>query len=166
MLTSDGLSREQFLRLWREEMWHSTNLETKTRLTLEYGRLELREKKVLTPTVVATVPDSEAPTVLLKLKDAPLALPVEELEELRTKLAEISASSVFTLVALQAGNKGGSPSYLLVCWGESRDGSQACWIQPYRWGAEGLEEAEAMMTPDPGATALSKHLSGLLRLRH
>ena len=166
MLTSDGLTREQFLPLWREAMWHAPNLETKTRLVLEYGRLELREKRTITPTVVATVPDSEVPVVLLKLKDVPLALPSDELDALQTKLARLSSSEVFTVVALQAGNKGGSPSYLLVSWGEGYDSGEACWLQPFRWGDRGLEEAEPMMTPDPKATALSKHLAGLLKARH
>ena len=166
MLTSDGLTREQFLPLWREAMWHAPNLETKTRLVLEYGRLELRDNQTVAPTVVATVPDSEVPVVLIKLKDVPLALPAEELDALQTRLAKLSSAEVFTVVALQAGNKGGSPSYLLVSWGEGRDTGQACWLQPFRWGERGLEQAEAMMTPDPNATAISKHLAGLIKPRH
>jgi len=166
MLTSDGLTREQFLPLWREAMWHAPDLENRSRLALEYGRLEVRENRTIDPTVVATVPDSEVPVVLIKLKDAPLSLPGEELDALQTKLAKLSSSEVFTVVALQAGEKDGSPSYLLVSWGENRDGDQACWLQPFRWGDKGLEEAQPMMTPDPGITALSKHLSGLLKARH
>ena len=166
MLTSDGLTREQFLPLWREAMWHAPNLETKTRLVLEYGRLELRENRTITPTVVATVPDSEVPVVLIKLKDVPLALPADELDALQTRLAKLSSSEVFTVVALQAGVKDGNPSYLLVSWGEGRDTGQACWLQPFRWSERGLEEAEPMMTPDPQATAISKNLGGLLTPCH
>jgi hypothetical protein len=166
MLTSDDLTREQFLPLWREEMWHSPNLEHRSRLALEYGRIEIRENGKMSPTVVATVPNNEIPVVLITLSDVPMALDASETDELQTKLAKLASTEVFTVVVLEAGSKDGTPSFLLVSWGENHDGEQACWLQPFRWGAKGLQEAPAMLVPDPSVTALNKHLSGLLKPRH
>ena len=166
MLTSDGMTREQFLPLWREAMWHAANVEQRARLALEYGRIEIRENKSVKPTLVATVPDGDNHIVLMTLPDVPMALGPAETDALRTKLAELASTEVYTIVSLKAGAKDGAPSYLLVCWGESVLGEQSCWLQPYRWTKNGLEEAQAMVTPDPGATALSTHLAGILTPRH
>lgn len=166
MLTSDGLTREQFLVLWRDEMWHADSLQERARLALEYGRLEVRENKTVAPTLISVTTNGDDPIVLMTLSDVPMALGETETQALRTRLAEVSAQEVYTVAAFRADAKDGSPAYLLVSWGESLTGDQSCWLQPFRWTPRGLEEAEPMVTPDPTLTTLHKHLSGLLKPRH
>ena len=47
MFVSDGLTREQFMPLWRDAMWHAPDIEERGRLVLQYARLEIRELSLI-----------------------------------------------------------------------------------------------------------------------
>ena len=53
MLTSDGITREQFEPLWRDAMAATINPAERTRLTLELGRAEAKERGQAGPLLVA-----------------------------------------------------------------------------------------------------------------
>jgi hypothetical protein len=160
------MNKEQFMPLWRDAMWHAPDVEERTRLVLEYGRLTCSADGKVTPTVIACTGQSEHPLLMLSLTTAPLQLPADELDALRTQLTQAGTTSVITLVSVAAGAQAGVTSYLLIAWGEESDGIKACWLQPYRWVDGQLEQAPAMMAPDPDQTALANHLSGLLGVIH
>ena len=166
MFVSDGLTREQFMPLWRDAMWHAPDIEERGRLVLQYARLEVREKQRCLPTVIAWTGRSEEPMVVVTLADAPLALPQAELDELRTQIASVGGAEAHTVISLVAGEQDGVQSYLLVSWSERTDGTVSCWLQPYRYGKKGLEEALPMQMPNPEDAPIAAHLAGLLGSRH
>ncbi len=166
MLVSDGLTRAQFTPLWRDAMWHATALAERGRLVLQYARLEVREKHRVLPTVTAWTGRADEPLLVITLAEAPLRLPALELDELRTQLASVGGHEVHTSLSVVAGIKDGIQSYLLVTWSEDRDGVSSCWLQPYRFTADGLEEGMAMQMPRPTEAPIARHLAGLLRPHH
>lgn len=167
MLKSDGLRRDQFMPLWRDQMWEAGHVDERTRLALELGRLEVRETGKAAPLLVAYVEALDTPFVVMHLEEAPTASAAPERRAaLRLKLGELGATEAYTVVTLAAGERDGIPSFLLVAWGETSTGLRACWMAPFRWHGKRLEEAMAMQAPDPDATVVARELAGLLPPRH
>lgn len=166
-LSSDGLTREQFMPLWRDAMWAATSVADRARLVLELGRLEVRDNRLAAPLAVAFVPELDTPFVMLSLAEAPTAeLDPARRAVLRDRLAEMGASELYMGLTVVAGEQAGVPSYLLAAWAETVGGEKECWLQPFRWRAGALEWAPAMRAPDASATVFDRQLSGLLALRH
>ena len=53
-LISDGLTKAQFMPLWKEAMWHAVDPMERARLVLELGRLHARGDGVAGPLLIAT----------------------------------------------------------------------------------------------------------------
>lgn len=167
MIVSDGLTREQFMPLWRDAMWECHSLHDRARLVLELGRLDVREQSDRLPTrLVAHVDGLDAPFVLLQLTEPPTAQHPQERQALILRLAEMGASEVFVMMTLRGGGFGGIQNYLLSVWAESRHEEPACWVMPFRWAKGGLQEAAPLAPPNPGETEIGKRLGGLVRPRH
>lgn len=165
MLTSDGLGREAFMRLWREQMWDVGGLDERGRLVLELGRLHVREHRRADPMVIAVCEHRERPIVLMPVDEAPTAEHPKLRQRVREALYENGADQVFVIMTLAAGTQGAIPQFLLIAWGESRT-DQTCWMQPFRWVGDDLEQAPAMNAPAPSTSAPSKMLAGLLGWVH
>ena len=167
MIASDGLTRQQFMPLWRDAMWDSHSLRDRARLVLELGRLDIREPTEQLPTrLVAHVEGLDTPFVLLQLKAPPTGQHLQEREALIHRLAEMGASEVYVMMTLKGGSFGGVQNYLLSVWAESRVEDPACWVMPFRWTNTGLQQAAPLPPPDPRETEIGKRLAGLVRPRH
>jgi len=167
VISSDGLTRDQFMPLWRDAMWQTTSLADRTRLVLELGRLDVRESQgSAAPRMVAYVAGLDTPFVLLQLESAPTVDEIQVRNAFSMRLAEMGASEVYVLMTVQGGRFGGVQNYLLSAWGESVDGSAACWVMPFRWANRGLQEAPPLPPPNPRETEIGKRLAGLLKPRH
>lgn len=165
MLTSDGLSHAQFLPLWRDAMFAADPAE-RARLTLELGRAIVREDKRVPTLLVGVVEGRDDPLVVMPLAEPPVRGERGAREGVTMRLASVGASEVYVLLAVRGGAASGVPSALLACWGERIGGDEVCVMMPFRFGPEGLEEADVMLAPDATATAFSRELSGLLGARH
>ncbi|TNF31717.1 MAG: hypothetical protein EP329_11915 [Deltaproteobacteria bacterium] len=165
MLTSDGLGHAQFLPLWRDAMFGADPKE-RARLTLELGRAIVREEKRVPTLLVAVVEGRDDPLVLMPLAEPPVRTEHGVRDGVTTRLATLGASEVYVLLAVRGGGATGVPSALLACWGEHIAGDEVCVMMPFRFGPEGLEEAEVLLAPDATATSFSRELSGLLGSRH
>ena len=164
MLTCDGLTPAQFLPLWRDAMWSSTSVDSRARLVLELGRLEMRESRVAPTLAVVFVPKREPPFLVMPLSELPTAAAPEVRERLRERLGTLGATEVYLLVTQRSPTEGGP--VLVSAWGETLDGQEACWVQPFRPRSQILEEAPAMMLPEASEGALSRACSGLMVQRH
>jgi len=165
MLTSDGLTQAQFLPLWRDAMFGAEPHE-RARLTLELGRALIREEQRTPTLLVAVVEGREDPLVMMPLAEPPVRTQQRLREGVTMRLATLGASEVYVLLAVRGGGASGVPSALLACWGERIGGAEVCVMMPFRYGREGLEEAEVLLAPDASATSFSRELSGLLGVRH
>ncbi|MGM0578256.1 MAG: hypothetical protein ACQEXJ_21210 [Myxococcota bacterium] len=167
MLRADGLSRSQFMPMWRDAMWHAVDPAERARLVLELGRLAIREEGRASPLLVAYSAHRDPPFSVMALTDAPSQADAPELRQtVEARLAEMGATEVYVLLTLQAGERDGVAQYVLTSWGETLDGEEACWMQAYRHRGERVEEAPAMGVPDPTTTEISRRLTGLLTRHH
>ena len=167
MLTSDGMSLEAFTPLWRDAMWNAVDTAERVRLVLEMGRAVLRQKGAVSPQMVAFTSDLDPPFSLFHLQDVPMADTAPELRgTIQKQLSEMGASEVFLLVMLQTGTHDGKPTFLLLSWGETVEGEEACWMVALLKEGEVYQEASLMRAPDPTQTAISRGCSGLLRRFH
>ncbi len=166
-LRSDGLTRAQFVPLWRDALWHAVDPLERARLMLELGRLTVREERRASPLAAAWAVGREPPLVVLALPDLPCAQtqPVVRAST-KERLADLGASEVYVLFTLQARSSDGVPGYLLAVWGETLDGDAACIVQPFRWVGSELEEAVQMIVPEPRTTEIARRVSGLLTAVH
>ncbi|MCB9733384.1 MAG: hypothetical protein H6745_12330 [Deltaproteobacteria bacterium] len=165
MLSSDGLTRTQFLPLWRDAMWHAP-LAERARLVLELGRLTVREEGRAAPLLIAVSEQRDPPLVVMPLAEVPRPAEARLRAAIQEKLARLGASEVYVLVTSFGGQRDGVPAYLLGAWGEAADGDAVAWFMPFRFGPEGLEEATPMVAPDARQTVLARELGGLLVPRH
>lgn len=167
MLISDGLTRAQFLPLWRDAMWHAIDPAERARLALEWGRLSVREERHAAPLLIAWAAARDEPLVMLPLADAPDARAQPALRAtVRDRLAELGATEAYLLVTLRGGARGGVPSFLLAVWSETLEGDQHCTMQAFRWRGSELEEAPRMVLPHPEQSELAQRFAGLLTQRH
>lgn len=167
MITCDGLTRQQFMPLWRDAMWNTVTLSDRTRLVLELGRMDVRESnKTAAPVVVAYVEGLATPFIILPVEDVPTVDNPAIRSAFALRLAEIGASEVFLLTTVRGGKFGGYDNFLLSAWGENDAGDAACWVMPFRWTNKGLQEAPPMPPPNPRDTEIAKNLAGLLQPRH
>lgn len=164
-LVSDGLSRAQFLPLWRDAMWHAS-LEERARLVLELGRLTVREEGRAAPLLIAYAEHRDPPLVVMPLAEIPRPAEARLRATIQERLATLGASEVYVLLASHGGQSDGVPAYLLGAWGETAAGDAVAWLMPFRFGQGGLEEALPMMAPDARQTVLARELAGLLVSRH
>ena len=169
MLTSDGLSREQFLPLWRDAMWHAVDPEERTRLLLELGRLTVKEERQAAPLLVTWTEGVDEPMTILPLTDVPCARTAPAVRAAALdKIAEVAASEVYLLFTLRgAAHEEGPPSFVLAAWGETRGGDACCTVLAYRWIEVGVvEEAQRLIVPSPRESPLGLRVAGLLRPLH
>lgn len=167
MLKSDGLTRQQFLPLWHDAMWHAVDPGERTRLLLELGRVTIREEGKVGPLLVAFAEHRDPPFVVIPLSELPTPTEAPGLrDEIRTRLAHMGASEAYLLVVQQVAKDEGEPRYVLVAWGETREDEQAGWMEAFRWRMGELEEAAPMMAPEPERTVLGERCSGLLTTVH
>ncbi|MFT7582399.1 MAG: hypothetical protein ACI9MR_004081 [Myxococcota bacterium] len=166
-LTSDGMTRAQFLHLWRDAMVIGDPAE-RARLILELGRASVREEGRASTLVVAISgdPTRDHPVVLMPLAEAPRRDDEATRLALTARLVELTATEAYVLMTTKSGETSGVASYLLVSWGETNDNDEVCVVMPYRFGPNGLEEAEPLVVPHPTTTVFSRELSGLLLARH
>ena len=165
MLTSDGLSVNQFLHLWRDAMADAAPAE-RARLMVELGRATLREQGQVPTLLVAVVTGRDEPLTLIPLKEAPGVARPGLREQVAERLAALGATEVYVLQAVVAGRVTGPGTQLMACWGEGGKGQEVCAMLPLRVTADGVEEAELLLAPDPSATVFSRDLAGLLPTRH
>lgn len=166
-LRSDGLTRGQFLPLWRDAMWHAVDPLERARLMMELGRLTVREERRASPLAAAWVAGREPPLVLLALPELPCAQTQPLLRaSTRDRLEDLAASELYLMFTLQTRSSDGVPGYLLAVWGETVAGEQACIVQPFRWVGPELEEAQQMVVPAPGTTEIARRVAGLLTIVH
>ncbi len=172
MLRADGMTPESFMPLWRDAMWHTPDPAERVRLVLELGRLNVHHFGKADPLVIGYAQRREPPFLILSLREPPTHANASVRASVQTRLAEVAATEVYVVLTLATpGAASAHPGYLLAAWAETLTApgeppDQHCWLQPFRWTPQGLEEAEAMPTPDPSATELSRHLAGLLTPRH
>ena len=163
MLTSDGLNRAQFMPLWREAMVHAVAPRERCRLVLELGRVGAKEEGHAEPMLIAVSGDVDNPMTLLPLLDLPSANSNPQLRSgVQTRLSDMGATEVYLLATLQ----GPQGALLLASWGETSDGEEHCQLLAYRKRGERIEEAQALITPDPSVTEISRQCRGLLTTRH
>lgn len=163
MLTSDGITKDQFEPLWREAMAATLNPAERTRLTLEMGRSIAKEEGQAGPLLVAMSPVNDFIPVLIPLVEVPDPVKAPEVREaVSTRLSEFGAVEVYIL-ATQAGPAGGR---VLVSWCEALDGVQHCQMLAFRLRDGKVEEAMPLTVPQPEMTAISRCCSGLLGPHH
>jgi hypothetical protein len=163
MLTSDGLTRGQFMPLWRDAMVRAVAPRERCRLVLEMGRVGAKEDGHAEPLLVAMSGQREQPLTLLPLLDLPSSASAPQVRSgVEARLAEIGATEVYLLATLQ-GPKG---ALLLTSWGETLDGEEHCHMLAYRKRGDRIEEAQALIVPEPALTQLSRQCRGLLAARH
>ncbi len=161
-LISDGLTRAQFMPLWKEAMWHAVDPGERARLVLELGRLQAREAGRAGPLAVAWAGERESPIVVLPLDEVPSSRLAPGVRQgLKERLDHLGAEEVYVLATLKAG-----PGRVLVSWGESRDDGEVCMMQAFRIVAGEVEEAAPLVLPDPSTTEISRQCAGLLQARH
>lgn len=166
MLRADGLTRDAFVTLWRDEMWHAQDMTERARLVLELGRLDVRDFGGAKPWMVAFLPDRDPPLMIVPLRDVGDHDHAVR-DATRAALGGQGATEAYVLLTIAAGDRGGQPSYLLCVWGESADGSEkVCWLKPFRTHKGRLEEAPEMCPPDPDQTVLAGMLGGLFPPHH
>jgi len=165
VLKSDGLSVHQFLHLWRDAMVDADPAE-RARLLIELGRASVREQGQVPTLLVAVVPGRDEPLTLIPLAEAPDVARASLREQVTGRLAAIGATEVYVLQAVVAGRVTGPATQLMACWGEVGGGVEVCAMLPFRVTAQGVEEAELLLAPDPNATTFSRDLAGLLPTRH
>jgi hypothetical protein len=166
VLVGDGLSREQFAPLWRDAMAAAPNPAERARLILELGRVTIRESQVLDPMMIALSDRWVPPWVIVPLPEVPSTDQEAVRGAAMERLAELAATEVYLLILLEAKATGGHPTRLLVCWGESLDGSEVAWMQPMRWVDGVREEAAVVRAPLADATEMSRRCRGLLMPLH
>ena len=163
MLTSDGLNRSQFMPLWREAMLKAVAPSERCRLVLELGRVGAKEDGHAEPLLIAMSEDAENPMTLLPLLDLPSASANAQLRSgLKARISELSANEVYVLATL----RGPQGALLLASWAESSDGEEHCHLLAYRRRGERIEEAQALIAPEPSLTEISRQCRGLLTTRH
>ncbi len=167
MISSDGLSRDQFMPIWRDAMWATTSLLERARLVLELGRLDVRDSpEGAAPLIVAYVEGLDTPFVLLQLESAPTVDQPSIRNAFSLRLAEMGASELFVMLTIKGGRFGGVQNYLLSVWAESTEGEVGCWVMPFRHTNRGLQQAPPLPPPNPRETEIAKRLAGLLKPRH
>ena len=163
MLTSDGLTRTQFMPLWRDAMKHAVAPSERCRLVLELGRVGAKEEGHAEPLLIAMSSDAEAPMTLLPLLDLPSARSNLQIRTgVQTRLSELGAIEVYILATL----RGPQETLLLAAWGETLEEEEHCHLLAYRKRGERIEEAQALIAPDPSITEISRQCSGLLTTQH
>jgi len=163
MLTSDGLTRGQFMPLWRDAMARAVDPGERCRLVLQLGRVGAKEDGHAEPLLVAMTQDSDHPLTVLPLLDLPAASSAPEVRSgVQERLAEVGATEVYVLATL----KGPNDALLLASWGETVAGSEYCQLLAYRKRGDRIEEAQALIAPDPTLTEMSRQCRGLLTPRH
>ena len=163
MLTSDGLTRTQFMPLWREAMVHAVAPRERCRLILEMGRVGAKEDGHAEPLLIAVSDKNEPPMTLLPLLDLPSATAAPQVRSgVQERLSDLGATEVYVLATLQ----GPQGAFLLTSWGETLDGEEHCHLLAYRKRGDKIEEAQVLIAPDPTVTQISRQCSGLLTPRH
>lgn len=163
MLTSDGLNRAQFLPLWRDAMTAAVDPGERCRLVLELGRVGAKEDGHAEPLLIAIAGAREQPLTLLPLLELPSAKSAPHVRSgVIERLAQLGATEVYVLATL----RGPNDALLLAAWGETVEGTQHCRLLAYRRRGECIEEAQALIAPDPALTEISRQCSGLLARRH
>jgi len=167
MLTSDGMTLETFIPLWRDAMWNAVDTDERARLVLEIGRAMLRQRGTVTPQMVVFTSDLDPPVSLFQLPDVPMADKAPELRDtVQKQLSEMGASETYILVMLQTGTHEGKTTFLLMSWGETVEGEEACWMLALLNNGDVFQEAKLMRAPDPSQTAISRGCRGLLTRFH
>jgi len=166
MLVADGLTREQFVVLWRDAMSAAPDLGERVRLVLELGRVTLRETDSVDPMMIALSGRREPPLVIVPLREAPTTEHEAVRGAAQERLLELNASEVYVIVLLATQSPSGHPTRLLVSWGESAQGDEAVWLQPVRWVDGEREEAAVVRAPLPEHTEISRRCKGLLTPTH
>ena len=163
MLTSDGLTRTQFMPLWRDAMVRAVAPRERCRLVLEMGRVGAKEDGHAEPLLIAISEGRESPLTLLPLLDLPSASAAPEVRSgVEERLADLGATEVYVLATLQ----GPQGALLLNAWGETLDGEEHCHLLAYRKRGDRIEEAQVLIAPDPTVTQISRQCAGLLPSRH
>jgi hypothetical protein len=163
VLTSDGLTRAQFMPLWRDAMLFAVDEGERCRLVLQLGRAGAKEDGHADPLLVAVTDDREQPLTVLPLLDLPSATRAPQVRSgVQERLAELGATEVYVLATLQGPND----ALLLVAWGETVSGCERCQLLAYRKQGDRIEEAQVLVAPDPSLTEISRQCKGLLTPRH
>ncbi len=163
MLTSDGLKRAPFMPLWRDAMARAVDPAERCRLVLELGRVGAKEDGHAEPVLIAISEEREPPLVVLPLLDLPSASKAPQVRSgVQERLAELGATEVYVLATL----RGPNDTLLLTSWGETSGAAEHCQLLAYRRRGELIEEAQALVAPDPSLTEISRQCSGLLAKRH
>ena len=133
------------------------------RLVLELGRIGAKEEGHAEPLLVAIHVEGDRPMTVLPLLDLPSARHNPQIRSgLQARLAELGATEVYLLATL----KGPQGAMLLASWAESADGEEHCHLLAYRQRGQRIEEAQALIAPDPSITEISRQCRGLLTVRH
>jgi len=163
VLTSDGLTRAQFMPLWRDAMTLAIDPGERCRLVLEMGRVGAKEIGHAEPMLVAITEGRGQPITVLPLLELPSLTSAPEVRAgVQERLAELGATEVYVLATLRGPNE----SMLLAAWGESVVGEERCQLLAYRRRGQQIEEAQALVAPDPSLTEISRQCRGLLPQRH
>ena len=163
MLTSDGITKEQFEPLWRDAMAATINPAERTRLTLELGRAEAKELGQAGPLLVAMAPGNDFDPVVIPLLESPDPVRAPKIRErLSARLKEFGAVEIYVLATQAAPTEG----RVLVSWCEALDGVQHCQMLAFRMRNGKIEEAMPIAVPEPQMTAISRCCSGLLGPHH
>jgi hypothetical protein len=162
MLTSDGLTRTQFMPLWREAMIRAVAPRERCRLVLEMGRVGAKQEGHAEPLLVVISDKHEPPLTLLPLLDLPSSSAPQVRSGVEEQLAELGATEVYVIATL----RGPQGALLLTSWGETLDGEEHCHLLAYRTRGDKIEEAQVLIAPDPTITQISRQCSGLLTPRH
>lgn len=161
-LISDGLTKAQFMPLWKEAMWHAVDPMERARLVLELGRLHARGDGVAGPLLIACIEHRDPPLVVMPVAEVPSARLASGVRaRVRERLADLGASEVYLLATLDA-----AKGRVLVSWGEHVVDGEVCMMLAYRVVDGEVEEATPIVVPDASTTEISRQCAGLLTPVH